>query len=116
MCIVYLQEANGNRQSNAGGAERSFALRYRPRVSLELAEQVSQIHIHSMHRLKKSKHNHKHTLVDQRQELHDLFLFFNSLNEVLMLLPTCRGLKRPEVLVGDLVVPVLRASLNPAFP
>lgn len=65
MCVLYLQQTDSNRQCNTSGAEWSFALGDRPRVSLELAEQVSQIHIDSMHRLKKPKHDHKHTLEEK---------------------------------------------------
>lgn len=37
-CLLYLQQADGNRQSNTSGAQRSFSLRYRPGVSLKLPQ------------------------------------------------------------------------------
>lgn len=38
VCVLYLQQTDSNRQCNTSGAEWSFALGDRPRVSLELAE------------------------------------------------------------------------------
>lgn len=51
----YLQQANSHRQRDAGGAEWTFALRNRPRVSLELPKQIGQIHIDLMHGLQEPK-------------------------------------------------------------
>lgn len=56
VCVFYLQQSDSNRQCNTGGAEGPFTLRNGPGVSLKLTEQVSQIHIHSVHRLKEPRH------------------------------------------------------------
>lgn len=58
--VLYLKQTDGNRQCNASGAEGAFALRDRPRVSLELAEQVSQIHVDSVHGLKEPEQEQTH--------------------------------------------------------
>lgn len=78
---LYLEQTNSNRECNTGGAKWSFALRDRPRVSLELSEQVSQVHIDSVHRLKKPAHEHKHTLEEKSKLLQDNqdCLFFQQL-------------------------------------
>lgn len=45
-CLLYLQKANGNGKGDTGGAERPLALRDGPGVSLQLPQQVRQIHVH----------------------------------------------------------------------
>lgn len=62
MCVFYLQQTNSNRQCNTSGAEGSFSLRDRPRVSLELAKQVGQIHINSVNGLKEPEYEQRQTL------------------------------------------------------
>lgn len=62
MCVLYLQQTDSDGQSNTSGAEGPFALRDRPRVSLKLTEQISQIHIDFVHRLKEPEQEHKHCL------------------------------------------------------
>lgn len=122
--VLYLQQTDSNRQCNTGGAEGAFALRDRPRVSLELTEQVGEIHINSVHGLKEPEYEHKQThLRQEKQNAVGRLCIFRRLPltdkdtwEVLMLLHTCKKLQRPEVLVGDLVVLVLLASLNLASP
>jgi len=60
--LLYLQQADGDGQGHAGGAECPFALRDGPRVSLKLTEQVSQIHVDSVHGLQEPVFEHKQTL------------------------------------------------------
>lgn len=62
-CLSYLQQADSDRQRNTSGSEWPFTLRDRPRVSLKLSQQICQIHIDSMHRLKKPEYKtHTHVL------------------------------------------------------
>lgn len=75
MGTLYLQHANSNRQRDAGGAERTFALRNRPRVSLELPKQICQIHIDLMHRLKKPERRPKVHFTGKLLEDHHECLF-----------------------------------------
>ena len=47
----YLQQADGDGEGHAGGAQWAFALGHGPRVPLELPQQVRQVHVHLVHRL-----------------------------------------------------------------
>lgn len=67
VCVLYLEQTDGNRQCNTSGAEGPLSLRDRPRVSLQLTQQVSQIHIDSVHGLKEPEYEHKHTLAKKKQ-------------------------------------------------
>ncbi|TNN63983.1 hypothetical protein EYF80_025825 [Liparis tanakae] len=55
-------QADGDGQRHAGGAEWPLALRHGPRVPLKLPEQVSQIHVDSVHGLQEPVFKHKQTL------------------------------------------------------
>lgn len=78
-CLSYLQQADSDRQRNTSGSEWPFTLRDRPRVSLKLSQQICQIHIDSMHRLKKPEYKtHTHVLEKKK-----CFAFFVNNNHQL---------------------------------
>ena len=58
--VYYLQESDGDGHGDAGGPQRPLASGHRPRVTLQLAQQVGEVHVAAGHGLnepgKKTSH------------------------------------------------------------
>ena len=58
---AHLEQSDGDGERDAGGAKGSLALRHRPRVPLQLRQQVSQRHVTLVDRLQEPAAPHPQT-------------------------------------------------------